>query len=520
MRGGAVARPGCGAGRAQGLALHAAWQSRLRAAIVRRPPSIYQISRELRAIAGPRQSAARSAMRHSHSCDERALLKLTFSWGSIKKGRQPPHIYSKRCSSDDSEDATRPSTRRVVCRRARVGSPEELRPLLNAVAHGTLVLPRAAQPARAEGGAEAVVRVDAQRVRLGVEDDVVERELPAVAKEEKEVLERLGQKEGVHSAVVAAARPGHVAQPRVAHVELAVPFKRQEDGPAPLTVSRLPGKPPENEERLDRLGPQQVVPGVWVGGHTAPLPDVRNLGRQASGLLRVHSVARVHQPLGQRHVIARLGRGGRVARDTVAVDAGVHAQRQHARHEAHQVVHPVIVATRLVVPLANVRAVGAPARAATPHHVLDHPADGVGVHARDPRVRPARYEPLLEQVLVQRVGARAERHVGRRKLAVYRVDEGWVKPDRELGRPGHGAQVRHDALGRGLEDGPAGVPRQRPELELQRAHLGDARGAAAPGRVVPLQAPEADGAVWQPSGRVKGDQQPLAERGGRVEQRR
>eukprot|EP00967_Tisochrysis_lutea_P070946 scaffold93880_cov29-Tisochrysis_lutea.AAC.2 len=232
--------------------------------------------------------------------------------------------------------------------------------------------------------------------------------LAPVAEEKKEILERLGQKEGLHLAIVPTPEPRHVKEPRIASVQPAVRLEGQKDGPAPLAVSRLTSEPPQNEQGFHRLRPEEVVARIYVRGNPGSISDMRDLWCEPCRLLYIHPITRLHEAFSEFHLLACLGCVGRVGRDAVPVDAGMHTERQHARDEADEVVHLVIVAASVVVPLSDVCAIRAAVGTAPPHHVVAHALNGLSIHGCDARVGAAGHDPLLQQVLVERVGARAE----------------------------------------------------------------------------------------------------------------
>mmetsp|Transcript_27973 Transcript_27973/g.91685 ORF Transcript_27973/g.91685 Transcript_27973/m.91685 type:complete len:569 (+) Transcript_27973:72-1778(+) len=406
--------------------------------------------------------------------------------------------------------------------RGRKGSRQQLRAVGDARAHtlvkqgplGGVVGEVFGERERAEARAEAVVLVDAQWVRLGVEDVLVQRHLRPVSEEQPEVLERLREEEGLHLPVVPATVPvRHVLQPRVAAVlQPAEPLEGHEDVPPPVAVLFVACDPPQDKERLDRLGAQQVVPRAAVGGHAArPLPQLGNLGRETRRLVRVHAVARLHQLLRERH-----RRASRRAAPH-AVDARVRSEREHAGHKADQVVHLVLVPLRPKVPPADVCAVCAARQPALPDEMRRDGRDRLGVHLRHAAVGAAAHQPLLEQVLVGRVRAGAEGQVARSELAAHGRDHRGVEASRQRRRTAHLSEVGHHALRDSLVDRLARVPREGAELDLQRRNLGDSRRASRPRRVVPLPRLEPDGPVRQPRRRVKGEDEALAELVRRVE---
>mmetsp|Transcript_36166 Transcript_36166/g.109008 ORF Transcript_36166/g.109008 Transcript_36166/m.109008 type:complete len:642 (-) Transcript_36166:964-2889(-) len=375
--------------------------------------------------------------------------------------------------------------------RGRKGSRQQLRAVGDARAHtlvkqgplGGVVGEVFGERERAEARAEAVVLVDAQWVRLGVEDVLVQRHLRPVSEEQPEVLERLREEEGLHLPVVPAAVPvRHVLQPRVAAVlQPAEPLEGHEDVPPPVAVLFVACDPPQDKERLDRLGAQQVVPRAAVGGHAArPLPQLGNLGRETRRLVRVHAVARLHQLLRERH-----RRASRRAAPH-AVDARVRSEREHAGHKADQVVHLVLVPLRPKVPPADVCAVCAARQPALPDEMRRDGRDRLGVHLRHAAVGAAAHQPLLEQVLVERVRERAHRHLGRRPAERLRRHKVWVQAGR-LRPAAHVADLALRDLPKLLA---AGVVREVLELELDGPKLGQdcvalrPRGEGAPARPV------------------------------------
>eukprot|EP00964_Phaeocystis_antarctica_P061684 scaffold36873_cov78-Phaeocystis_antarctica.AAC.14 len=101
-------------------------------------------------------------------------------------------------------------------------------------------------------------RLDAEGVRLRVEDPLVERQHFVLAEEQVEVLEGLRHPEARHRVLV-AARPPHVSQGRVARRGAALLLQREEDLPAPLAPGRVVREAPHEEETLYGLGPQRVL---------------------------------------------------------------------------------------------------------------------------------------------------------------------------------------------------------------------------------------------------------------------
>ena len=381
---------------------------------------------------------------------------------------------------------------------------------------------------RSACGGARVLGADAQWVGLGVEDILVEGVVGAVAKEEVEVLERLRREERLHPPVqLPRSRAAHVRQRGVSaarHARLALDGLK--DSPAPFAVLRVAGEAPEDEERLDGLRAQQAVRRPRRRRHARRVRELGDLGRQPRGRVGVHSVASPHQLARELHVGVGGGAGG--------------AEGEHAGGEAGQVVHPVAVLPRPVVPGREVCAVAAPRPAAAPHEMGADRADGVVVHPAHARIGLAGEEPLLEEVLVQAVRPRPQRHFARRELPRLRRDEHGIEPPREVRRPHrhgqaaapaggaaaapagraggrvgrrgtrvrHRAQMVHHPLRHGLVRGLARVPRERAELQLERRDLGDGARAARPLGVVACTAPEAKRAVRQPVRRVEREQQP------------
>ncbi len=125
---------------------------------------------------------------------------------------------------------------------------------------------------------------------LGIEDPLVEIEVLVVLEQQVKVLERLGQEEALH--LVAWTRVlhvGHVVDGRVAaRVDTRVLFERGEYAPAVLAVLGLLGDLPQVVERLDRLGPEQVVlvcvADKNVAGGAGKRVELNDLGAQTGRL--------------------------------------------------------------------------------------------------------------------------------------------------------------------------------------------------------------------------------------------
>mmetsp|Transcript_27578 Transcript_27578/g.92217 ORF Transcript_27578/g.92217 Transcript_27578/m.92217 type:complete len:612 (+) Transcript_27578:196-2031(+) len=337
------------------------------------------------------------------------------------------------------------------------------RPLLQLPAAPVPTLPGRFRSGDPQGGAQHALRglvEHAQGVRLCVEHPVGQVHGAGGVEEEEEVLHGLRHEEGLHAVVLPAARVQHVRDVRVGRGRPGPPFKGLEDGPPVVAVLRPPSEVVQQEERLQGLGPQNVELGL--GRHCEVHPggrvEVDVLGAQARGLPSVHLHTRLGERLGHRHVL--LG----------ARHAVLRTQREHARGEAHEVVHLVHV------PLMVLRDVHqAPGR--PEGEVVQHAVHGLLVELFEPRLLLACVEPLLEKVLVVGVteGAQGDHLVA--QGARVGVQEGGHQTV-HLGQPLQDAHLPQGRLGVARV---ASARAERLVLELDGPVLRQDGGLGAPG---------------------------------------
>ena len=99
----------------------------------------------------------------------------------------------------------------------------------------------------------------AEGVGLGVEDDGVEVDFVVRVLEEVEILEGLGEEEGLH-AVVGLRVAADVGEAAVAVGRAALLLDGGEDLPAPVAVDGVLGDLVEDEEALGGLGAEEALP--------------------------------------------------------------------------------------------------------------------------------------------------------------------------------------------------------------------------------------------------------------------
>mmetsp|Transcript_9603 Transcript_9603/g.16575 ORF Transcript_9603/g.16575 Transcript_9603/m.16575 type:complete len:344 (-) Transcript_9603:474-1505(-) len=306
-------------------------------------------------------------------------------------------------------------------------------------------------------------------MRLGVEHPLVEREGGVVVKEEVEVLEGLGEEEGLHVVVpqlVERVAAGDIVQARVAAAwDAAHALEGEKYVPAPVAVLLVVGQPPHHKQALHHLRPQQIVLGAGIHYKVAPSLHTHYLRGETSGCV-VEAVARLGELLGEAQVVAALG-------DVLG------SERHRPRQEAHQMVHLGLWDSGLELLHIQV------SRGRGPHEQLgDDSLDVLHVEFQIEVVCFAAHEPGLEEVLVEGVNAGAEGDHGVPQLWVGQAD----KAREESVVRGH----RRKQIGYGVDlGGVLGVARENGEvapLELQGADLRNARSA----RVYRMRASGAD----------------------------
>mmetsp|Transcript_64402 Transcript_64402/g.158481 ORF Transcript_64402/g.158481 Transcript_64402/m.158481 type:complete len:201 (+) Transcript_64402:662-1264(+) len=126
--------------------------------------------------------------------------------------------------------------------------------------------------------------------------------------------------------------------------------------------------------------------------------------------------------------------------------------------------------------------------------VLEDPVRRLVVHALDPLLLPPALDPRLDEVLEGRVPHGPERHVVGRELPVVDRDVEGHEALRLL-LPREDLEALHRFL---LERRVPRVPRQRPELQLDRRNLSEDGRSSGPPRRVPLATSQADRGKGQP----------------------
>ena len=347
-------------------------------------------------------------------------------------------------------------------------------------------------------------------MRLGVEYPLVKVEVlvGVVLEQQVEVLERLGQEEALHLVLWPhIVHIGHVVHGRVAaRVDARILLERLEYAPAVLLVLLLLGDLVQVVERLDRLGPQQVVSigvtHIHVDRGRRKAIELHNLRTEAGRHQLVHLVAGLGELLGQLHELVDLGARKR------PIALQVHgAECQVARQEAHQVVH--LGTERVGDELAHeCEVVGSGVADEALADALDgvEPVDEQVVVIVGGVEAGAVLYPLLEQVLVVGVAARAQRDHAARELAALGVDVDLRETVGLVQRVDLLADERGDVL----EARVARRVRQIFVLDLERGDLGQTR-VRRPVRRLGAPLLQVDVRVGNVRGRVEGGQRAVAE---------
>ena len=227
-------------------------------------------------------------------------------------------------------------------------------------------------------------RREREDVRLRVEDLMGQIHDLLVLQQQVQVLQRLRKQKALRGVL------HHPPLRRVLQVPEPVPRP-------PLSLHRLPRLPPplsahhrpflglpikrgagdlvQVEQRLDRLGTEDVIPARERRARPVLRYQVQ-LARHARGAVEVEPHARVRQRLGRRQITLAL-RGVHVVQ---------HAQRQHAAHETLQQSHLVRVLRR--AEMHQTLLTGA-------HQILHHPVHRPVVHALQSLPSPHPLTPTL-----------------------------------------------------------------------------------------------------------------------------